>query len=377
MKKYILFPLLLISLLLHWYSYGSGLHLTDDSRHYLAAVESLKESFSFIDKDGHAFLFWPPLFPLILTIVGVQGLIWLNYVLAVSIAFVSYRIARRIIQHETIRIFYFIYVLLGVHILLISTFLWSELIFLFLMLLFIDQFQLSHESKVSFYVAIIVGFLMCLQRNAGIFIVTGVSFWIFLNEAQWKQKIVRATAFFLSVASGCIGWNIYVWAFVPHHHFTFSETPFQFAWANTEAVAQAMLTTFFPIPFLIIPALLIFVIALFLLLMSDLKNNSYLQQISLVSIVYSLFLYLVVIINIGGFPVDFGEGDRFISVIVPFMGIIFFKAVEKVFDQQERTFKIVFLILIVCWMTYPLSRTIKNAILWHDTGITKPKVLVN
>jgi hypothetical protein len=85
----------------------------------------------------------------------------------------------------------------------------------------------------------------------------------------------------------------------------------------------------------------------------------------------------VVIINIGGFPVDFGEGDRFISVIVPFMSIIFFMAVEKIFNQQKHTVKMVFLILIIVWMCYPLSRTIKNAILWHNTGTTQPKAFVN
>ena len=111
MKKYILWPLMLIALLIHWYSYGSGLHLTDDSRHYLAAVDSLIESFTFIDKDGHGYLFWPPLFPVILLFIGVQGLVWLNYILALSTAFVSYRIASRIIQNETIRIFYFVFVI--------------------------------------------------------------------------------------------------------------------------------------------------------------------------------------------------------------------------------------------------------------------------
>ena len=250
--------------------------------------------------------------------------------------------------------------------LLVATFLWSELIFIFLVLLLADQLQKSKENKNSFYMAIACGFLMCLQRNAGVFIAAGASIWIFVNEETWRHRIVKPTLFFLAVSSGLLIWNVYVWIFVPHEHFSFSEGLFQFAWVNTNSLHRAIVHVFLPIDFYPVS---IFVGAFsggWFYMKEEIKNDSALQLIFILTIVYLAFINLALIINIGAFPVDFGESDRFISVVVPFVGILLFKVFEKVFNKQIPSNRIWITILILCWLCYPLTRTIKNAIQWHE-----------
>ena len=199
MKNHFIIPIIAIALILQWYSHSSGLLLTADSYHYISGSESFKHSRSLIDGDGHNFLFWPPLFPIILSLLGPcgEGLIWINIFLEVCIALVVLSIVNRIIQHSGIRLLYFISILLGVHILLISSFLWSELIFLFLAVIFVDQLQKSKKNRTSFYLAIVSGFLMCLQRNAGLFIALGATIWIFIEEENRRQAILKSSVFFL------------------------------------------------------------------------------------------------------------------------------------------------------------------------------------
>jgi hypothetical protein len=83
--------------------------------------------------------------------------------------------------------------------------------------------------------------------------------------------------------------------------------------------------------------------------------------------IYFGIMSLVFIINIGGFPVDFGEADRFVSVMVPFLLILFFKALEIFLVKQTPVRQMVILFLIGCWTCYPLARTIRNAVQWHET----------
>jgi hypothetical protein len=206
---------------------------------------------------------------------------------------------------------------------------------------------------------------MCLQRNVGIFILTGATIWLFINEIDdSKPRIARPLIIFFSVSAGLIFWTIYVWFFVPHTHFQISK-PFQFALSNCDAIAHALVKAFLPLDRFSIPILFIFFGFLFFTLKSQLKTNPYLKLIFLVTVTYLIFLTLVVTINIAGFPIDYGEGDRFISVIIPFVAILFFTSFEKLYSAQRPIIKNILLIVAALWLLYPLIRTYQNVMHWH------------
>src|SRR5260221_11472358 len=215
--------------LVQWYAHGSGLLVTPDSTHYIHASLSFKENLSLIDSDGNHLLFWPPLYPVLLAITGLGKLtlVIVNLFVSILIAIVIFSLTSRVIKNKFFRFFCCINILLGIHLLLISTFVWSELIFLLLMLIFVDQLIKYSAHEKSIYPVIIIGFLMCLQRNAGLFIVAVAALYIFLKEDRWLQKFKKSIFFFMITCSGSLCWNIYAWFFVPRKHFNFEDKLFQ------------------------------------------------------------------------------------------------------------------------------------------------------
>lgn len=363
----VLVPILIGQLSLQWYAHGNGLLRTPDSFHYIAASESLTQTMTLIDNDGHHFLFWPPLFPVIISLTG-AWLSWINLIVAAAITVCIFSFIKSIIKNKWIGFFALTFVSLGVHTLLISTFLWSELIFLCFTALFLSSLLQSGERKSAFYLAIVMGFLMCLQRNAGLFIATGAAIWMLLNEQDGRWKFVKSILFFFCVISGSMVWNVYVWFHIPHRHFDFSGKFFQHAFQNLNSLFYAITDSFMPMsinPLIIIPVLVCGTLVVLYFLKMELVKNKSLQLFSLVSGIYLFFLILVLTVNPAGFVIDAGEADRFISVIVPFLSILVFKSIDSGIDRLSEAVRVMTVVLIGLWLVYPIARTVKNAKQWH------------
>jgi hypothetical protein len=367
-KHYIPISIIAASLVLQWYARSSGLILTQDSQHYITASESFKQTLTFIDNNGHFYLFWPPLFPIILSATTVSSFVWINCILTLCISLLALNIIKRTIENSIVQNILLAFIVLGVHLLLTSTFLWSELFFLLFTVIFIDQLQKSEHSRNSFFFAVAAGILMCLQRNVGAFIALGGAVWIFIGEGNRKEKFIQATYFFFSVTSVLFIWNAYVWFFVPHPHFNFSEKFFQNALSNIDSITYAVVNTFIPTPFFYIPVALVSFFILLYYLKNEIKENRKLQLIFIVTLLYLILLTIILVINFAGFPIDRGEGDRFISVIIPFLSILVFKSFDKFYNTQGSSVRILLILAVCAWMIYPLARTLKNAIQWHEVS---------
>ena len=357
----------LMALCLHYYTYGNGLLLTDDSHHYLAAANSFGNHFSLIDNDGHYFLFWPPLFPVLLSFFNSIHpiFIWIHLILLITAAYFLYRLVSRCIQQPVFFILCYIHILLGVHLLLISTFLWSELLFLCLLLVFVDQLMISDKRKYALYFAMLTGFLMCLQRNAGFFIVLGASIWIFMYEKNAYTRWIKPIGFAVVICSGWFIWNIFVWYFMPHEHFVLSIDLFKNIAGNINTFSVALVRLLIPISQYTFYLLLIIAFTILYLYIRFVKSNPSIRLISIVAIAYLFLLFTVLTIIFSGNPVNFGDADRYIAVIVPLLSILFFKVLEEIYARLTGKFGVVLLLLVSLWMLYPISRTIKNSRQWH------------
>lgn len=223
----------------------------------------------------------------------------------------------------------------------------------------------SQNSKKHTYIAIAVGVLMCLQRNAGVFIALGASLWLYIQNKNIKNNSIKPLAFFLFVVSGSFIWNFYVWVLLPHDHFNFSEKFFQYAIYNLSSMFSALVNTFVPIRHFSIPIVISALTFFVYSMRKQIHKNHAFQLIFILSVTYLIVLSLVLTVNIAGFRVDFGEGDRFISVIIPFLSIMIFKPLELFIHQKSTLTTKAFIILIIIWLAYPVTRTIKNAKQWH------------
>ncbi len=366
-----------VSLLIHWYSYGSGLLLTADSYHYLAASKSFIGSGKFIDADGHGFLFWPPLFPILLSILAEKVLPWVHILVNFAILLSLLRLIKTTVLSRGLQLLSFAFVALSVHLLLISTFLWSELFSVLFEVLFVYHLFLSKHQTRNLYYAMLFGFLLCLQRNAGIFIVFGGCIWLLLEQS--KLQFSKALKFGLITISGSFIWNIYVWIFKEHEQFDFSVNLFQHALANANALIHAVAYSFIPVnaTYAVVPFL-----AIVILLVKNKKligaRGSDLLLYSLLIATYLVCVLIVLVVNIAGFPVEFGEADRFISVIMPLLTLLIF----RLLDEVTRLFgtprlKLALFVFMAFWLVYPAARMINNSLQWHRKERTHQSMNIN
>jgi hypothetical protein len=328
--------LIILAVALQWYGHEGRLLDTDDSCNYISASISFKTSFQFLSPDGTNYTYWPPLYPIFLSVFG-PYLYWINLVLVAIIGWLIIDYVKKFIEDPWLQIVCQASIILSVHLLMIGVFIWSELLFLLLLILFVKAVEKN------FIAAIIIGFLLCLQRNAGIFFV--------IAAALWYWDLRKSLLLFLISTSGCIAWNIYFYSAAAGERQYFLDIP-----NNFNVIATGLMHSIAPLPgflFLVVIGVVAY------LLRSE-------QKIRLMAL-----MLLVYIAGISAlfFMIEW-DADRYASVVLPFLMILIFRAFEKALAGQTSTVRKVLLILVICWLAYPFSRTLKNAVQWHNVSFT-------
>jgi hypothetical protein len=151
---------------------GGKIGITPDSYYYLAAAENWAYNGQLIDHQGNVYANWPPLYPLLLSL-GVPHILsfatWLHaFALLISVYFFAQCLPDKlpITVRNTALWSYALYAPL----LACSIYLWSEVVFMTLLMAAFAAFQ-RKEKPVMLVGYLILANLMCWQRNAGIFFV--------------------------------------------------------------------------------------------------------------------------------------------------------------------------------------------------------------
>jgi hypothetical protein len=343
--------LVILAIALQWYAHQEKLLLTSDSCNYLSASVSFKNTWQFLSYDGSPYTYWPPLFPIILSVFSQPADVfyWIHMVITAWIGILFVVETRRFIQDPLLQTLCQAVVLLGVHLLLIGVFLWTELLFLLILFYFIKA------VPQNFVATIALGFFLCLLRNAGLFFVIAA-------VLCYGKDLRRSIALFVLSTSGFFAWNVWNAMLGGHEYF-------MWVVPNFNLMAWSMLRAFAPVPvfflFNVIAAMVFILIvgAMAWLLRNELKTNQALRVWSVMIVVY-----LVGIASL--FQLDFHDGDRYAALVLPFFTIIIFRALEIAGAKQTSGVRILLLVMAVCWLVYPLSRTIKNALQWHEVSFT-------
>jgi hypothetical protein len=330
--------LVILAVALQWYSHSGGLLKTPDSCNYLSAAESSRDSFVFLSPDGTRYDQWPPLFPIILIALA-DYWYWIQLILIAWISMLLINEVRKIIKDDVVALVCQCSIILGVHLLMIGVFLWSELLFLLLLIYFIKAIEKDH-----FIAAIILGFFLCLQRNAGLYFVIAAALWL------WDLK--KSTLLFVLSTSGFWAWNIL--------NSKLEQEYLVWSLYNFQVMSGAMVKAFAPIPWIVF---LLIVCVMVWLLKGDFKSNPAIRLWT-----FSIVAYLgglIVLFKLHGY-----DADRYAAIILPYFSILFFRSVEIAASKQTSAVRKVLMVLIICWLAYPLSRTVKNAIQWHKVSFT-------
>ncbi|HEY3402297.1 MAG TPA: hypothetical protein VGK59_02855 [Ohtaekwangia sp.] len=347
------------SLALDFYSHSCGLLLTPDSQDYLAAATSFRTDQMLLNQHGSPYVYWPPLFPMILSLFGnpQAAMVWVNFFIKVIIGILLFRIAQKYIRHTGLQLSFMLVTLCGVHLLMISVYLWSELIFLLLVL--INFYAALHHrlSRIYFITLLTTGFMICLQRNAGFFYVSAVSVWLLVHQdSSLISRLIISVIFFIVSVSGLSIWHVYVTNL--HLAYRLDDYPFfENISGNTFSLLISLGKFFLSGTVGVIIAILILVASiLYALRLQLLKGQLLLAFLIVVT-------YLPGLAFVEALPND--EMDRFLSVIIPFLCILIFAAADQLFRHKNPGWRASVLVVLICWNTYSLARTVTNAEIWH------------
>ncbi len=345
------------ALLLVGWAHPCGLLLTHDSRQYLAAATSFRECFQWLGTDGQPITYWPPLFPVLLSVfrnpVSAVGLF--HYALMLTLGLQLWHLCKWCLNNQWLVTAFFIFIFLGVHLVLISVFLWSELLFVVLALAFIT-FLFQYTRPYHLWYAAGFGFLMCLQRHAGVFVVAGAVTWFFFRQPSWPQAL-RCLLFFVVATAGTWLWNIYVSFFVATD-FRFYQHEFgQHMLHNLQFMLHALFRAFAPLPYTLTWMVLAFAGGL-LFFARQKQKHTLIQLLLLIITAYMAGMVLQ-------FKLDVYDGDRYVAVILPLVGLVFFYLADQWFETAHRRGRLLLVIILAMVLSYNGFRTMKNARLWR------------
>lgn len=344
--KWCFAAIVVLSVSLQWYGHRCGLLLTPDSNNYVSASQSLKTDGSFRSPDGSLYTYWPPLFPATLSLFDSpeHAVPWMYLVVTVLIGILSVLILNRILENNLYKVLVLFLTLSSVHFMMISVFLWSEMNFLLLVLCVTYCALNVNKSRAHFIGLLIFAFLMCLQRNAGVFILAGVCCWILLDKTlSVRTRTAKAVIIFLAGTSGLIAWNVYLSYVIESGFFFYKHEFFVHAVENFFNISTMLTRIFIPVSGIV--TYILGVLMLAALIFRIRKATSSVQLVGLLILFYGIGLVCM-------FRLDVYDMDRFLSVIVFFIFLLVFQWLEKLSSNFTKPGKIVLAIILLCgWHT--------------------------
>jgi len=175
-----------------------GLGLSPDSIIYLSVSQSLGQGNGFIKFDGSYYSNYPPLFPMILSILNfvnidlMDGIKFFHALVYGLIIFFSGKILFNNLKLFPLLFLSPVFILFSIPIFYSSVMIWSELFFVFLTILFIFFFiKFQKNNKFSLLIVVsIIAALSVLQRYIGLtLILSGIILLLFHKNTNNKFKL--------------------------------------------------------------------------------------------------------------------------------------------------------------------------------------------
>lgn len=349
------------SVLIQWYCTSCGILLTNDSFNYLSAAQSFRSVGEFRSPDGTFFVAWPPLFPVLLSLLpdAQANFISVHALIKIFIGILLYAMASRLIENKWIQIAFLLASMCGVHLIMISVFLWSELLYLMILLLAGFTAILVRTTNAYAIPFLLAGFLLCMQRYAGVFFVCGVSLWLMTDRAiPLRRRVILSSSYLLASMSGLVVWVLHIRSVSNEFSFgayRFFEDPLH----NLVNVLSRTGELFVTGPDWLLVGAAVVIIPASLLALRDRLTAS--PEVRLAVILIGI--YVAGLISLG--RLDRHELDRLLSVYVPLIYLVFFISLDLILRKGAPKRLRAGLLIIVLWSCYPLARTWQNVELWH------------
>lgn len=300
----------IITIWLLLYSSHGGIGVCPDAFTYLSVANNIINDFSFTDYRGIQMVVFPLGYPFLLAciqllgfnIITLSGPI-LNCVLFSGVLFMSSYLFRQMkFYNSVIRLFLLLLICTNSGLLEVYSMLWSETLFLFLLLLFfifiqryINQLTIRNLLTVS-----VIASLLCFVRFAGVTILITGSIIILLNQQLSRKKIIQHLIVFNFIGSSLTIINILYNKSISGTLAGVRQKAIRSVIENLQDMGE-VLRYWFPIPSsntlwtILAGAILVF-IAIFFITMGVIKQKQHLHAeftVAIFFIVYVLFMLTV------------------------------------------------------------------------------------
>ncbi len=340
------------------------MNFTADSRQYLNIAEQIYQNgFTSVWKN-EKLVYWPPLFPVVLSIShnfgGVVFIKYLHFFLGVSLIVLWGKLSFKVVRQYNQRYIFMVLLALSTHLLMVSVFIWSELLFMVLLGIFLVCIQnyVNTMEKSWLLASIVPAFLMMVERNAGIFIyvaaiISMICFRCFSKKHIWHVVLVVGISI-----SGFVIWNLHSIVLEDRLYMVNELVPHFTPVKNAALVLNEVGSIFYPSsllhPFsMVLSALLIGAVFGY----AFKGDQRFLKVLCLSSLLYLLVWVII--------PGDKSDMGRFISVVVPMVLLAFVTVVFGDF-APIHFWKYVRRVILVLVISYSTIRIINNALLWGN-----------
>lgn len=385
--QYCLWPAL-TGLFLYLFSvYIYGLGITDDSVNYLSAAISFPHGLQKV--DGSAFVEWPPLYPVIISLYKIAGIDILTFVILLqgfSVLITIWSISS-VLNEETssfpVLLTGMTLTVFSVPLLLIHVFVWSEGIFtMFILLAYLKlRIYIKSESKTAFLLLVLWSVLLSFQRKSGIIVdvIFATLLFSFLKRKTWPKRLQYSC---LYLFSSVIPFIIYLITRQKRSGTFFTSFEFDiFQLVNNLSQTLDIITSW------LLPnelELRVRVAICFLITFSGLwlyvksrkftipptdfhKASSFVILLLYILSIIFIFLFLRL-----GEPFD----DRIFAPVYPFFIFLIITTIDSIYFnilllpvQRIGYLRKIFLAVIFIWCFYPISRTLYTAYNWRFNGV--------
>ncbi len=354
--------------------HGAG--ITPDSAAYISAARNLAEGNGFLTYNGLHLVVQPPLYPIMLAVIKkiilIDPQISAGYVNAVLFGLIIYLAGLLLLRylHSFALIFLgTVSVLISYALVQASFMVLSELLFIFLVLLFLYYFGIYQAKRdfVSLFLFSISAALASLTRYTGvIMILTGITCIILWTKNNNKEKFWHSLIFLLITVLPITIWiirNYFISGTLVGLRAASSYTLFQ----NFRFFYETVLPWYLPLNSTSIYFIFVFfIMTVWTLFGLDPEKSSGREAIKLIgpSLIFVLFYSGIIVVSSTTTAYD-QISDRLLSPIyIPIIFILFFIS-DKILDRLTKFFHrkvltILFIIGIVLLIRYPAKNTIHS-----------------
>jgi hypothetical protein len=339
-----------------------------DSALYKGAAANIYYHQQLRDADNDPLTYHAPLYPLLLS-VGIPFLlvyIWLLHLgSGLGILCLWTAIARHYLRRGAVQWLFGLLLALSVPLLMIAVLVWSEMVFLLLLsghFYLLNRFLLERREK-WLYAAAAAGFLMLLQRNAGIFLFAGTGIGLFLLYFQKSEGLRLKSLFwfaFISLA-GFTAWNGYQILISDHGHVVRELLPAFTPLRNFMLVFGELGANFLPG---VVPVSLRAAVAAGLLGLSGYGVREDHRKSPLFTLLLSaMAVYLLTWLVI---PAYENNISRFMAAVLPLFYLLLFYALQMSWPRLPRVARYLITGLTAVVLLYNAVRILHNALNWGN-----------